>query len=115
IRAGRDAIALKVQRAHPRSDTASVARQVVRLLGKRQAARYFRWELVPLSPQEQAAAIGVGRGFRRPTHRFVYHFDADAAQADACYDRCSALVTTAPLTQRADLLFAQLTEQHFAQ
>ena len=115
IKAGLDAIALKVQRAHPRSDAASVARQIVRLFGKRQAARYFRWELVPLSAEEHAAATPIGRGFRRPTHRLVYHFDADAAQADARYDGCSALVTTAPLTQSGDLLFTQFKEQNFVE
>lgn len=115
IKAGLDAIALKVQRAHPRTDPASVARQIVRLFGKRQAARYFRWELVPLSHEEQAAAAPLGRGFRRQTHRLVYRFDADAAQADVRYDGCSALVTTASLTQSGDLLFTQFKEQNFVE
>jgi transposase len=115
ITAGLHAIALKVQRAHPRSDQASIARQVVRLLGKRAAARYFRWELLPLSAEEQAAARPVGRGFRRQTHRFVFHFDAAAAEADQAHDGLSALLTTAPLTQSADLLFTQFKQQNYVE
>lgn len=115
IRAGLEASALKVQRAHPRSDPASIARQVVRLFGKKAAARYFRWELVPLTPEEQAASTPHGRGFRRPTHRFVFSFDADAAQADERYDGMSALVTTAPITRSGDTLFTAFKQQNFVE
>jgi transposase len=115
IKAGLEKIALKVQRAHPRSDQASIARQVVRLLGKRDAARYFRWEMVPLAAEEQATATPVGRGYRKQTHRFVFTLDAAAAQADQGYDGLSVLVTTAPLTKSADALFSEFKQQNFVE
>jgi len=45
---------------HPRTDPASVGRQVARLFGKKDAAKYFRWDLTPLSAEEKAAAVGPG-------------------------------------------------------
>jgi len=113
IKAGLENIALKVQRAHPRSDHASIARQVGKLFGKKAAAKYFRWELVPLTPAEREALPAVGRGFKRPSHRFTFTFDADAAQADSRHDGLAALVTTAPLTRSADTLFTQFKQQNF--
>jgi transposase len=115
IQTGLEAIARKVQKAHPRSDQASIARQVVRLMGKRDAARYFTWSLVPLSAEEQAAAVPLGRGYRRPTQRFEFTFDAAAAQADERDDGLSALVTTAPRTQSGDALFCQFKQQNFVE
>jgi hypothetical protein len=113
ITAGLENVARKVQRAHPRSDHASIARQVSRLLGKKAAAKYFRWELTPLTPQEQADALPIGRGFKRPTHRFTFTFDAAAAQADTHHDGRAALVTTAPLSQSADALFTIFKQQNY--
>ena len=113
IQAGLEQIARKVQRAHPRTDQASIARQISRLFGKKAAAKYFRWELTPLTPQEQAAAAPLGRGFKRPTHRFTFTFDAAAAQADTRHDGLAALVTTAPVTRSADELFSQFKQQNF--
>jgi transposase len=113
IRAGLEKIAAKVARAHPRSDPASIARQVVRLFGKKAAAKYFRWELTPLSAAEQASATPIGRGFKRPSHRFTFTFDASAAAADAEHDGLAALVTTAPLRRSADDLFTQFKQQNF--
>jgi transposase len=115
IQAGLAQIALKVQRAHPRSDRDSITRQVMRLFGKRDAARYFRWDMVALSAEEQAASVPAGRGYRRPTHRLVYTFDAEAAQADEAYDGLSALVTTAPHTKSADALFSEFKQQNYVE
>lgn len=112
IRAGLEKIATKVQRAHPRSDQASIARQVSRLCGKKAAAKYFRWELLPLTPQEQVAAVPIGRGFKRPTHRFTFTFDEAAAQADTGHDGLAALVTTAPLRHSGDELFSMFKQQN---
>jgi transposase len=113
IQAGLETIAGKVARAHPRSDPASIARQVAKLFGKKAAARYFRWELLPLTAAEQAAATPVGRGFKRPTHRFVFTFDAAAAEADARHDGLAVLLTTAPRTRSGDALFTLFKQQNF--
>jgi transposase len=92
---------------------AQIQRRVDKLLGKRRAARYFRWELVALTPAELAALPKPERGCRRPTHRFVYHYDATAAQEDASYDGFSALLTTAPIARSADTLFTEFKQQTY--
>jgi hypothetical protein len=113
IQTGLAALAAKVDRGHPCTTLASVQRQIARLLGHRDAARYFRWELVALTPEEQAALPPPRKGFRRPTHRLVFTFDAAAAAADDRYDGLSALVTTAPITTSADVLFTQYKQQNY--
>jgi transposase len=113
IQTGLAALAAKVDRGHPCTTVASVQRQIARLLGRRDAARYFRWELVPLSAEQQAALPPPSKGFRRPTHRLVYTFDADAAATDDRYDGLSAHVTTAPITTSADTLFTQYKQQNY--
>ena len=55
IRAGLEDLVGRVQRAHALVTPDSVSRAINRLFGKRWAARYFRWQLVPLTAQEQAA------------------------------------------------------------
>src|SRR5207249_7214462 len=92
IRAGLERIVRSVARGHVAwHDPVQIQRRVVKLFGKRGAARYFRWELVPLSADEQAALPPPARGCRRPTLRFVFHYDEAAAQADAADDGYSAL------------------------
>lgn len=113
IRAGLEQIAATVQRGHRCSGRAQIERRVAKLFGSKSASRYFRWELLPLTAAEQAALPAPGRGCRRPTHRFVFHFDAAAAEADAGYDGYSALVTTAPRSRSADELFRQFKPQNY--
>src|SRR5262245_31055154 len=113
IRSGLEPIAATVQRGHRCSGRAQIERRVAKLFGNKSASRYFRWELLPLTPQEQAALPPPGRGCHRPTHRFVFHCDAAAAEADAVYDGYSALVTTAPRTRSADELFRQFKQQNY--
>ena len=116
IRAGLEQIGQSVARGHFRwHDPVQIHRRVVKLLGQRGAARYFRWELVPLSPDEQAALPPPARGCRRPTHRFVFHYDEAAAQADADDDGYSALLTTAPITRSADTLFTEFKQQCYVE
>jgi len=113
IQTGLTTLAAKLQRGHPQCTLASVTRQLVQLLGKKAAARYFTWEFVPLSDAEQAALPTPGRGHRRPTHRLVFQFDPAAAAADEAYDGLAVLVTTAPRRLCVDLLFTQYKEQNY--
>ena len=96
-------------------DHARIGRQVLKVLGKRAAARYFRWELTPLTPAERAALPPPGRSCRLATHRFVYHYDEAAAQRDATEDGYSALLTTEPLTRSADTLFTYFKQQTYVE
>jgi transposase len=115
IRTGLERIANTVQRGHRHSDHASILRRVAKLLGNKSAGRYFRWELIPLTAAEQAALPPPQRGCRRPTHRFLFDFDAAAAEADAAYDGFSALLTSAPLSQSADTLFTSFKQQNYVE
>lgn len=112
LRVGLEQVARSVREGRRHTDPAAVARRVVKLFGKRGAARYFTWELQPLSAAEQAALPAPARGCRRPSHRFVYHYEVTAAAADAHYDGRSVLVTTAALTESADRLFSQFKAQN---
>jgi len=113
LRAGLEKIAASVQRGHPRSNPTTIARRVTKLFGNKSARHYFRWELVPLTPAEQAVLPPPARGCWRPAHRFVFHEDAVAAEAEAAYDGYAVLVTTAPLTRSADTLFGEFKQQNY--
>jgi hypothetical protein len=115
IQAGLTALQVKMQRGHPQCTLASITRQVVRLLGKKGAARYFTWQLAPLSSAEQAALPSPARGHRRPTHRLEFRFDPTAVQADEAHDGLAVLVTTAAITQSADLLFSHFKQQNYVE
>jgi hypothetical protein len=115
LQEGLAAIAATVARGHPQTTPATIARRVTRLFGNRAAAQFFRWELVPLTAEEQAALPPPSRGCRRPIHRFWYEFDEAAATAAACYDGLSALLTTAPREQSGDLLFTQFKQQNYVE
>ena len=116
IRAGLEQFAQSVARGHVSwHDPVRIHRRVAKLFGDRGAARYFRWELVPLNADEQNALPPPQRGCRRPTHRFVFHYDEAATQADAADDGYSALLTTAPLTRSADTLFTEFKQQCYVE
>lgn len=113
INTGLEAIARKLEKAHTSTTPASVARQIARLLGKKSAANFFRWEIVPLTEAEKAALPDPAKGHRTQTHRLVYAFDPAAAAADARHDGIYALVTTAPLTWSGDALLTEYKRQTY--
>jgi hypothetical protein len=115
IQAGLEKIAGKLQRAHPTTTPASVARQVQALFGKRAAAHYFQWQLVPLTAAEIAALPSPKKGYRQQSHRLEFSFDEAAAQADGRHDGIYALVTTAPLSWSADALFTEYKRQTYVE
>jgi transposase len=110
IKAGLEAIAKRVQRGHVRCTDATVRRSVEKLFGKRAAARYFRWELIPLTAAEKAA-LPPPEPCCQPRYRFEFTFDEAAAAADARYDGLSVLLTTAPRQRSADALFTEFKQQ----
>lgn len=116
IQAGLEALQAKLQRGHPQCTPATITRQVIQLLGQRQAGHYFTWELRPLTPEEQAALPPPARGHRRATQCLEFRFDAAAAQADECYDGLSVLITTAASDHfSADTLFTKYKEQNYVE
>src|SRR5208282_1035096 len=95
IQTGLETLQAKWLRGHPMCTAASITRQVLHLLGKRQAGNYFSWHLRPLTVEEQAALPQPKQGHRRVTQCLEFSFNAAAAQADERYDGLSVLVTTA--------------------
>jgi transposase len=115
IKAGLEAIAAKLQRAHPHTTPASVQRQVDRLLAGKGVATHFHWQLLPLTDAEKAALPKPLKGFRLQTHRLVYSFDEASAKADEHHDGVSALVTTAPQTSSGDALLTEYKRQIYVE
>jgi Domain of unknown function (DUF4277) len=113
IQAGLLALQAKLRRGHAQCTSQTIAKQVVGLLGQKEAARYFSWQLVPLTPQEQADLPTPAQGHRRARHRLEFHFAADAAQAAMPYDGLSVLVTTAARIHSADQLFTEYKQQNY--
>lgn len=105
-----------VARRGPHSDEASVARRVGRLFGNKDAAKYFSWNIIPLTKQQQKKLRTPDRGSRLPTHRFEFTFDQKALREDEEYDGYSALVTTVAQKQlSADALFTKFKQQIYSE
>ena len=115
IQAGLEKIQRSVAEGRRNTDPTSVARRVSKLFGKRQAARYFRYEMVPLSEEERKRLPPPARGCKRPQYRFVFWYDEQAAEQDAAYDGYSVLVTTARRTRSADQLFTKDKQQAYSE
>jgi transposase len=112
IRTGLDEIRRKLEQAHPRTTYQSVVKQIAKLLGKKDAARYFAYELVPLTQAEQDALPPPRNGHTRQTHRLVYTFDSQTAEAAVAYDGLSALLTT-QMQKTSDTLFTEYKQQAY--
>ena len=115
LRAGLKQIEQSVEHGRNHTDPTSIARRVAKLLGERQAARYFRYEMVLLSKKEREQLPPPGRGGHRPKYRFEFTYDAKAAKLDAGYDGYSVMVTTAPREQSADLVFTKYKQQGYSE
>jgi transposase len=115
IREGMTQIARSVAEGRRNTDPTSVARRVGKVFGKRQAAGYFSYEMVPLNKKERDRLPPPQRGCKRPTHRFEFTYDEKAAELDAEYDGYSVMVTTVPRTQSADILFSKYKQQSYSE
>lgn len=83
LRAGLEQLQKRVAEGRRNTDLTAIARRVAKLFGERQAASYFRYEMLPLSQQEQQQLPPPQRGCRRPTHRCAFPYEATAAERDA--------------------------------
>jgi len=115
LQEGLEKIAKSVTDGRRNTDPTSIARRVSKLFGKRQAAAYFRYEMVPLNKTERNNLPPPQRGCKRPTHRFQFIYDETTAQRDADYDGYSVLITTASPTQNADVLFTKYKQQCYSE
>jgi transposase len=115
LRDGLAKIQHSVAEGRRNTDPTSIARRVSKLFGKRQAANYFAYKMIPLNKKERGRLPPPQRGCKRPQHRFEFTYDEQAAEHDAEYDGYSVLVTTVPRTQSADLLFGKYKEQSYSE
>lgn len=116
IRTGLEQIQKSVAAGRRNTDPTSVARRVGKLMGNRQAANYFRYQMVPLSSKQRAALPKPQRGCRRPEYRFTFTFDQAACDRDEQYNGLSTLVTTVPPQQgSADALFTKFKQQTYSE
>jgi transposase len=116
LQAGLAKLQHSVAQGHRSTDPQSVSRRVNKLFGTKQAARYFTWEMTPLTSQEKSRLPRPKPGCKKPTHRFTFDFDEAAVKRDEQYDGYSALVTTVPRQQSsADQLFTKFKQQTFSE
>jgi len=115
LQAGLADLQARLSRGHAQCTPHSIGKQVLRLLGNKEAARYFTWHIRELTAAEQAALPEPGSGHRRATHRLEFHCDADAAQAAESFDGLSVLVTTAAAEHSADQLFTEYKQQAYVE
>jgi transposase len=115
LREGLEQIARSVEQGRRNTDPTSIARRVGKLFGQRQAASYFRYEMIPLSKEERKQLPSPGRGCRRPEYRFQFTYDELAARRDAEYDGYSVMVTTADRDKSADSVFTKYKQQAYSE
>jgi len=116
IREGLEKTQKNVRRRGPYSDEDSVARRVARLIGKKDAAKYFSWKMTKLTKRQQGGLPKPGRGCRPATHRFEFTFDEAAWRADEQYDGYSVVVTTVPQNRASgDEVFTKFKQQIYSE
>ncbi len=114
LRQGLQKIAKSVADGRRNTDPTSIARRVGKLFGKRQAAAYFRYEMILLDETERDN-WAPQRGCKRPEHRFEFTYDELVAQRDTDYDGYAVLVATASESQSVDVLFTKYKQQCYSE
>lgn len=114
IRTELDKIQQSVADGNRHTDPASITRRVERVFGQKQAAKFFSYEMIPLTQKQQAALPSPGRGRVRPTHRLEFRFDHKLQKEDEPYDGLNALVTTT-MQRSTDELFTKFKQQSYAE
>ena len=114
IRTELEKIQQSVAGGNRHTDPASITRRVERVFGQKQAAKYFTYEMIPLTKKQQAKLPPPGRGRTRPTHRFEFRFDKKLQKQDEPYDGLNVLVTTA-MQRSTDELFTKFKQQTYAE
>lgn len=98
------------------TDEESVTRRVTRALGNSSAAKYFSWQMCPLTKTEVKQLPPRERGCRVPTHRFEFAFAHALLKSDEEYDGYNAIVTTVPQQQSAgDAIFTEFKRQSYCE
>jgi transposase len=116
IRKGLEKCQTNVARGGPYSDETAVKRRITRLLGDKDAAKYFSWNIVQLTKHERSKLPKPPRGAHLATHRFEFVFDDQAVKQDEQDDGYSVIVTTVPRSKdSADTLFTKFKQQNYSE
>jgi transposase len=116
LRTGLEQIQKSVAAGRRGTDLQSVQRRVGKLFGTKEAARYFHWQLEPLSAAERKQLPPPQRGCKRPTQGFSFSFDDSLVTDDEQYDGYSVLVATVPKSEsNADELFTRFKQQSYSE
>ena len=90
-----------------------VHKRILKAYGRKEAQKYFTYEVSPLTPQEKDSLPPPRRGHARATLKFSYRYHAEKAQEDAPYDGVYALMTNLPRKAHStDDVFTDFKEQH---
>ena len=114
IQAELEKIQKSVAGGNRNTDPASITRRVERVFGKKRAAKYFSYEMIPLTKKQQAKLPLPSRGRTRPTHRFEFGFDKKLLKQDEPYNGLNVLVTTS-MQRSSDELFTKFKQQTYAE
>lgn len=114
IRSELQKIRQSVASGNRNTDPASITRRVERVFGSKRSAKYFSYDMLPLTAKQQAKLPPPGRGRKRPAHRFQFRFDEALQKQDEQYDGLSVLVTTT-MQRSTDELFTKFKQQTYAE
>ena len=90
-----------------------VHKRILKAYGRKDAQKYFSYEVCPLTPQEKEALPPPRRGHARAALKFSYSYDAARAEEDAQYDGVYAMMTNLPpASHSTDEVFTSFKEQH---
>ena len=117
-------IAASVSVGRRGTDQAAISKRIARVFGTKEAAKYFLWELKPLTSDEKnevlvsqaTSATKPVRDGGKVTHRFEWSFDESQMKADEENDGYSALATTVPEPEMdADAVFSRYKLQNYVE
>jgi hypothetical protein len=116
LREGLEQIKNSVEAGRRGTDPDSVKRRIGKLFGAKQAARYFSWELQPLTAAQRKQLPKPAPGCKQPPHRFSFSFDAAAVARDETYDGYSVIVATVPKAESStDQVFTRFKQQAYSE
>jgi transposase len=117
-------IAASVSIGRRGTDHAAISKRISRVFGSKDAAKFFKWDLVLLTSEEKTAMQAVVttsdskpvRGVGKVTHRFEWSLDETRMLATAEDDGYSAMVTTVPESEKnADGIFSRYRLQNYVE
>lgn len=117
-------IAASVSLGRRGTDRAAISKRIARVFGSKDAAKFFEWELMPLTPDEKSALLTQQtasgskpiRSSSKVTHRFEWSFDEALMMSLAEDDGYSAMVTTVPESEKnVDEVFSRYRLQNYVE